>query len=356
MRASLRHLLLAIAMLMTIAAPVLFGGATMFVSLGALTSQSLATIVAIAVLSWFARAAKLWLLTRRLGLALQPPQALAVSLATEFAFLSTPAGLGGYAAGVLLLRRVGATTPTATAVAAADQIVDALFFALALPIAALIAARSGAPRGLLQAALAGGALIALGALVAIAARRWIAHGLARVGTIPTRRPRTAVLRDLLAHAARPITLLLCGNPRYALCLAMLTTLQWTTRYGVLWVALAALGHDVPYSIVMLVQALVMHAAQWTGMPAGAGTAEFGLAAALSPWISTTTLAPAILLWRFATLHLALLAGGLAMLQLVRPRRGSGRAGAAKPTPEPRPETLHTCSVTVRMNQVDCVTY
>ena len=61
----------------------------------------------------------------------------------------------------------------------------------------------------------------------------------------------------------------------------------------------------------------MHVAQWTGVPSGAGGAEFGLAAALAPWISASALAPVLLVWRAATLHLALLAGGIALAWRLR---------------------------------------
>jgi uncharacterized protein (TIRG00374 family) len=317
MRASRRHLLLALALVATIAAPLLLGGTAALGALRELSALALATILGVGVLGWCARGAKLWLLARRVGIVLRPVQALAISLATDFGFLATPAGLGGYAANVLLLRRAGATTSSATAVAAADQIVDGLFFAIALPIAAACALGSAAPDALLRAAFAGCGALLGGALLAFTLRKPLARWLARLANSPRRSPRITALHDLLVRALHETSDLLGGDPRASVALALLTAIQWTTRYGVLWLALAAFGHSVPYSVTLLAQGVVMHVAQWTGVPSGAGGAEFGLAAALAPWVSAQALAPAVLVWRGATLHLALLAGGIAMMRLLR---------------------------------------
>ena len=62
---------------------------------------------------------------------------LGISLATDFAFMTTPGGVGGYAASVYYLRRTGASASAATAVTATDQGMDVLFFVAALPLAGL---------------------------------------------------------------------------------------------------------------------------------------------------------------------------------------------------------------------------
>jgi uncharacterized protein (TIRG00374 family) len=317
-RARHARLLIAGTLVVSIAVPVLLAGMPAITDLGALGPRSLAPILALTLSSWLARAAKLWTLTRRLDIALPARDALAVSLATDFAFLTTPGGVGGYAANILLLRRAGATTSAATAVAAADQIVDAAFFAIALPIAALLAVGSAAPPALVRIALVCGGGLFVAATAAIVLRRALARVLARaMSAIAPRSRHIAALRELLTRAADETAQLLSGDPRYAAAIAGFTAVQWITRYGVLWAALIAFGHDVPYAIVMLAQALVMHAAQWSGVPAGAGAAELGLAAALAPWLSSAAFAPAAIVWRLASLHLAVLAGGVALLRLVR---------------------------------------
>jgi len=318
----MRHLssgrvLLALALLASIAAPLLLGGVEALDAARTLSRAHLATIVGVTVLGWCARGAKLWLLARRAGIVLRPLQSLAISLATDFGFLATPAGLGGYAANLLLLRRAGSTTAAATAVVAADQIVDALFFGFVLPIAALCALGSAIPDIMLRGAFFGSGVLVAATALAFTLRRPLGRRLARFAHAPRRGARFARLHDLLARALHDTSYLLRGDTRAGVALALLTGVQWTTRYGVLWLALAAFGHDVPYSVTLLAQGVVMHVAQWTGVPSGAGGAEFGLAAALAPWISASALAPVLLVWRAATLHLALLAGGIALAWRLR---------------------------------------
>lgn len=334
MRTRYAPLLIALALIASIAAPLLLGGLSALNGIGMLAPGAVVLIAALTLSSWLARAAKLWTLTRRLEIALPAPTALAISLATDFAFLTTPGGVGGYAANILLLRRAGATASAATAVAAADQIVDAAFFAIALPIAALLALGSAAPPALVRIALACAGGLVVATIVALMLRRSLARVLARAANALALHSRPiAALRDLLARAAGETAQLLSGHRRYAVAVAGFTALQWTTRYGVLWAVLAGFDHDVPYAIVLLAQALVMHAAQWSGVPAGAGAAELGLAAALVPWISGAAFAPAAIVWRLATLHLAVAAGGAALLYLARRPHslGSPKVSAQQPT-------------------------
>ena len=329
MRSVHRPLLLALALLATLAVPLLLGGRAALAALREVPASALATILGVTLFGWLARAAKLAMLAHGVGLRLRPLQSLLVSLATDFGFLATPGGLGGYAANVLLLRRAGATTSAATAVAAADQIVDALFFAIALPLAACAALRSALPELMLRAAFAGGGVLCGGALLAFVLRRPLLRAAAHRAE-SHRDGRVARAYSLFAQALQDTARLLHGDARATLALAVLTTVQWTTRYGVLWLALGAFGHAVPYAVTLLAQGVVMHVAQWTGLPSGAGGAEFGLAAALAPWLTPAQLAPAALVWRGATLHLALLAGGFALLHLVRAKDLPGARPAVAP--------------------------
>ena len=75
----------------------------------------------------------------------------------------------------------------------------------------------------------------------------------------------------------------------------------------LWLVLLLLGHRVPFALILLMQCLVLHAALWTGVPAGGGGAELGLSATLAAWVPPTSIATALLLWRMATLYICLAA-------------------------------------------------
>jgi uncharacterized membrane protein YbhN (UPF0104 family) len=94
-------------------------------------------------------------------------------------------------------------------------------------------------------------------------------------------------------------------------------LQQLTRYGILWLALLLLGYPVSFALIFLLQVFVLQAASFTGMPAGAGSAELGLSATLIAWVPGPVLATALLLWRMATLHVGLIAGAIAIAVLAR---------------------------------------
>ncbi|MFM0364398.1 flippase-like domain-containing protein [Paraburkholderia sediminicola] len=99
----------------------------------------------------------------------------------------------------------------------------------------------------------------------------------------------------------------------ALCL--LTTLQWLLRYGALWFILRELGYRLPLGFVLAVQAVVLHAALWTGVPAGGGTGDIALAAAFASWVPRAGIATALVLWRFATLYSPLALGAAGFIAL-----------------------------------------
>jgi uncharacterized membrane protein YbhN (UPF0104 family) len=63
-------------------------------------------------------------------------------------------------------------------------------------------------------------------------------------------------------------LLLTGPRDRFAALLLLTTLQWLLRYSALWFVLLELGYRLPLGFVLAVQAVVLHAALWTGVPAG----------------------------------------------------------------------------------------
>lgn len=106
-----------------------------------------------------------------------------------------------------------------------------------------------------------------------------------------------------------------GNARRNVALLLLTALQWLFRYGVLWLALQDLGHHVPFGFVLVLQAVDLHLAQWTGIPAGGCSADLGLAAALGPQVTDPKMATALLLWRFSMHYIPLLVGSLSLVVL-----------------------------------------
>jgi uncharacterized membrane protein YbhN (UPF0104 family) len=83
---------------------------------------------------------------------------------------------------------------------------------------------------------------------------------------------------------------------------------------------------LPFGFVWAVQAVVLHAALWTGIPAGGAAGDLGLAAAFANWIPQDAMATALILLRFATLYAPLMLGAVAFVALAW-RRGPAMSAA-----------------------------
>jgi uncharacterized protein (TIRG00374 family) len=270
---------------------------------------------------WFARALKFHLLLERLGARVFFPRTFAMSLAIDFAFMSTPAGVGGYAASVYCSRRAGVSLSAATTVTFMDQFLDLAFFTLALPLAALSLAWTNFSSTLTLVAVGASVLvIVLVALAIVMHRRllrWLCGDNYFARRWPNLRDRQHRLQAFVENMKADSRILLSGPPATTALLLASTALQWLTRYGVLWAALALLGHAVPFALTLLSQSLILHAAMWTGVPAGGGGAELGLTAALLAMVPASIIATALILWRLTTFHLCLVVGAAAIAWLAK---------------------------------------
>jgi uncharacterized protein (TIRG00374 family) len=317
-------LLIALALLGALIVPALIGGQSVLPALLQIPLGDYVAIIACAMLGWVFRAAKLALLMRRLGVRAGAARVGAISLATEFAFLATPGGIGGYAAGVYYARGVGASFACASSITAADQLLDLLFFALALPLAVLGLAEAPLPSGLRAVALISSSLLGGVMLVLTLAHRplgrWLFAPHGPLTRLPIVRRHAATLREFFATCALRLRELVRSGPRVMLALGACTIAQWLIRYGLLWLILWRLGTPLPFALLLLLQGLVLHATAWTGVPSGGGSADLALAATLAPLLPASNVATALLLWRFATLHLPLAAGFVALLLLREGKR------------------------------------
>jgi uncharacterized protein (TIRG00374 family) len=281
-------------------------------------------LAASAAVSALAKAGKLQLMQTTLGLRLRFMRTLAITLVTDFAFLASPLGAAGYGVNIGLLQRAGASWAIATTVVGADQALDLAFFAVGVPIAILFAVGPLAqvvPRASLSTVVGmlAGAAILMGTLWAC--RRHVARALdaacRRILWLSARRARW----DRFRQSVRRQWVQLMTGPRYRFAaLLLLTTLQWLLRYGALWFVLLELGYRLPVGFVLAVQAVVLHAALWTGVPAGGAAGDLALAAAFASWVPQAAMATALVLWRFATLYCPLMLGAAAFVALAWRRR------------------------------------
>ncbi|HEX5125736.1 MAG TPA: lysylphosphatidylglycerol synthase transmembrane domain-containing protein [Rhodocyclaceae bacterium] len=297
----------------------LFGN--VLASLQNVASHVIAILAAIAVTSAIAKTGKLQILLRSLGQRPGFVRTFAITLVTDFAFLCSPAGAAGYVANIALLQRTGASWSVATTVVGADQALDLVFFAIAVPIATFFAL-GPLTQALPKTSHFNYAIVLLIGAACIGVlwfnrQRILTVLRAFIRAIPWLRTRQGRLKQFGKDMRVQIAALLNGHPKWNFALLLCTALQWLLRYGALWYALVELHRRLPFGFVLVMQAMVLHLAQWTGVPAGGGSADLGLAAMFSPWITQSTIATALILWRFATLYVPLILGGLGFVVLAR---------------------------------------
>ncbi|MEP6483304.1 MAG: lysylphosphatidylglycerol synthase transmembrane domain-containing protein [Rudaea sp.] len=324
------RVLIVVAVIFSLAVPLMIGGRESMIQIRNLPANTYLALFSIIAVSWLARAAKLHLLMARLGSRATFPQSFARSLLIDFAFITTPGGVGGYAASVYCGRRAGLSASGATTLTFIDQLLDLAFFSLAVPIAALSLVFTDVSRTL--SILAFGSSVLTLVLVAIALimhhrfLRWLYSDNVFIRRWPRLKDKQHVVREFIDNVKRDVVLVASGAPAATAAVIAMTCAQWITRYGVLWAAFVLIGHAVPFALTLLSQALVLHAVMWTGVPAGGGGAELGLSAALIAMVPSSIIATALILWRLTTFHLCLVAGLAATAWLAKWGKGEEEVG------------------------------
>ncbi|MCZ6671734.1 MAG: lysylphosphatidylglycerol synthase transmembrane domain-containing protein, partial [Verrucomicrobia bacterium] len=92
-------------------------------------------ILSAIVVAWLCNGGRIWINSRALGHQLQYRQAISVSMSTEFGIAASPAGMGGTALRLYLLKKAHVPLTTSASMLAADVFVDLTFFGLLTPIA-----------------------------------------------------------------------------------------------------------------------------------------------------------------------------------------------------------------------------
>jgi glycosyltransferase 2 family protein len=311
-----------------IGAPFLLGFHEIVAGLHAASAQLIVMLAASALISAMAKAGKLQLMQTALGLRIRYPRTLAITVVTDAAFLGSPFGAAGYGVNLGLLQRAGASWTQATTIVSGDQALDLAFFAIAVPVSIVscigLVGRLITPLSLPVIAGVTFGVIALGVIV-WTYRHPLAAGLhATLERVGIKSGRPAQWRAFVRNVRQQWTYLLTG-PRWQIAmLLLLTTTQWLLRYGALWFILLQLGYALPPGFVVAVQALVLHAALWTGIPAGGGGGDLGLAAALAAWVPRAATGTALILWRCATLFFPLALGALGVAALALTRLSTAR--------------------------------
>ncbi|MBU1192268.1 MAG: flippase-like domain-containing protein [Gammaproteobacteria bacterium] len=311
---------------LALGAPFALGGSAVLDSLRNVDPYFVIILAGLSVLAGVAKAGKLQILLSSLGQPLPFLHTLAITFATDFAFLCSPAGAAGYVVNVALLRSAATPWTVSTTVVGAEQALDLVFFAIAIPVATVFAL---VPLGQIAPTMPG-YVYAIALIIALLSVYGLWHGrhliisaLHRFGrTIPWIQARQQRIDEFVAELRGQINTLIKGAARQNILLLLLTTLQWIIRYSVLWLVLYELGYQLPFGFLLVLQAVVLHVALWTGVPSGGGSADIGLAAALSLWVISPVIATTLLLWRFSTLYFPLILGALSIAALTWTRRSN----------------------------------
>ncbi|WP_408005426.1 lysylphosphatidylglycerol synthase transmembrane domain-containing protein [Pseudomonas huanghezhanensis] len=311
---------LSAALILALLIPLFMGGTDMFHRLRAFPLDLLLIMFGMVLVGWCCNTARLRLLLGDSASGLSIRKSLGVVMATEFAYSATPGGSGAPLTLVALLSRNGIGPAKSTAAFATDQLMDLVFFLMAL-IGILIYALFHNLSERLEWMLIVSALLIVAGLVACAGfaryhRRIILFNgvlLKRFNTKATTRMRWARkllhFRDALAETWKM-------PHRVLFQVFVLTCLHWGLRYSVLYLTLRGLGADVQWAWTFLIQMLSLSAGQFSLSPGGAGTAELTSAALLAPMVGKSTAAAAILIWRAVTYYFYLIAGGPVFLLMV----------------------------------------
>ena len=310
-----KRTLIGLGLLLGLAVPWLLGGHGVWRRLLDIPAAVFALAVGFTLLGWHCNAGRLRLLVGSTGRHMGQWHAFAVAMATDFGYMASPGGAGGWLAWAWLLRRhAGLGTARSLALYAADRLLDLLFFSFALLTFGLVwaFATGGARLGWRVLLLLAG-MAALGTLAWLLVRyfdrllRALLWTLRLLRVSPRRRWRLA--RSLMEfHTGLGVVLRLPRARRAAL--AGLCVLHWSLRYSVLYVMVRGLGHHLPWAYTFVVQLVALYAGQITLMPGGSGGAELVAGALLVPYLGRTDAAAAVLGWRLITFYWYLVAGGL----------------------------------------------
>lgn len=303
-------------------------------TLGQLSHGYLLFALALGILPWFTNALRLLIWTRFLGHRLAFRDAFEITLGTDLGAAVSPTAVGGgfFKWGMLVQR--GVTPGTAASLATVAPIEDAVFFAIALPIAIYFTASWDHP--VLAAAaseLTANLLPVLVGTAAIALVSWLAVRMVVGGTLGRRTQRRGLrvmrrtrsgIRGTLQDARSVYRLIGAdGKARFALTLS-LTAIQWVARYSIISVLIAFLGAPVQPVLFWLLQWVVFTLAAAIPTPGAAGGAEAAFYVIYSPFVPSGLMGLATAGWRFFTFYLLLLLAAFVYIAIGGLRRTDPR--------------------------------
>ncbi|MDG2168467.1 MAG: lysylphosphatidylglycerol synthase transmembrane domain-containing protein [Opitutales bacterium] len=300
-------------------------------------------------IAWLCNGGRIWINSKALGHQLTYKQAISVSMSTEFGIAASPAGMGGTALRLYLLKKAHVPLTTSASMLAADVVVDLTFFGLLTPIAIFFIFRDQNWTSMFtelpgwQMALAGGLVLAglIGMVVFFQTGLWskVIHAIATATPTGRRRRWPGKFRHFRWELKRSmrrtwlITRFLFRRRRSALVINFcLASVQWLCRYGALPLILLAFGSLKNPFPLLFIQGFLFLFAMLVFLPGGGGGVEVATYFILSRFVPESMVGLVLLLWRFSTYHLYLIGGGAVFFYV------SGHMNRIFPTKENLPKT------------------
>jgi len=284
----------------------------------------------LSVVPWFTCSLRLFIWSRFLKQPLEYGEAFRIAVTADLGGALTPPLVGGSAVKIGMLMNRGYSAGTSLSLPALENMEDALFFLIMVPLALTASSSWDLPQisGMHLFAVghwlpaAGAGVLAVGVLALVLTRCRI--GLRWPVRLERLREKTlTTLRNFL------MTFRLVGSRgKTVLLLTMvLTAVQWTCRYSIISLLLAGIGVPVRPVLFMVLQVFVFALMTLVPTPGASGGAEVIFSLLYKPFLPDGTIGLATLGWRFFTFYLhLLLAAALSVLLWWRPARTGQQAG------------------------------
>lgn len=271
--------------------------------------------VGLALLPWLTHTIRLAMWTRFLGYGIGYRESFRITLANDLGAAVSPTAVGGglFKWGLLVQR--GVSPGAAVSLTTLPTLEDAIFFAVALPLAVVYTASWELPVFMTIGERVGhNALVLLPVVAGIAALSWLAIRLVLGGQLGgrarrrglratgrTRRRLRVTWRD-----ARGVFSVIARRGKLLFALSMLlTSLQWMARYSVISALIAFLGVPVEPVLFWLLQWVVFSLMAMVPTPGAAGGAEAIFFLIYSAFVPAGIIGVATAGWRFLTFYLQL---------------------------------------------------
>ncbi len=288
-----------------------------------------AACIGLVVLAWLSNGLRVFMLCYSMGHTLRYHQALCISLSSEFGIAATPAGVGGAAIRLSMLRYAGVPLAIGTTMLTVDVAVDALFFLFVLPFAIVSILNQDAIFKVLPwkspedfrfpLVLIFGILLFLLLLYRSGLVRkfliWTAFSKplrhfrlwTRIHWAKRRlNKEMRLMKEGYSH-------LFSVKRGVLVFIFFVAAVQWSCRYGVLSMLLFGFGLANNPFLLFFLQGILFSISLLVILPGGGGGVEVLTAIVLKQMYPDAPVGVVILLWRVLTYHFYLFVGGSTFL-------------------------------------------